>query len=64
MEKKFSSQIYTTQEQSKRLLELGLKPETADMYERVSEDGLTDLIDISDFDKEYLKNEKENTQRD
>lgn len=32
MEKfKFNSQICTTIEQSKRLLELGLKPETADM---------------------------------
>lgn len=28
---KFKSQICTTMEQSKRLLELGLKPETADM---------------------------------
>lgn len=32
-EKEFNSQICTTKEQSKRLLELGLKPETADrMY--------------------------------
>ena len=31
MELKFNSQICTTKEQSKRLLELGLKPETADM---------------------------------
>lgn len=31
-ELKFNSQICTTREQSKRLLELGLKPETADMY--------------------------------
>ena len=30
-EKEFNSQICTTIEQSKRLLELGLKPETADM---------------------------------
>lgn len=29
---KFNSQICTTREQSQRLLELGLKPETADMY--------------------------------
>jgi hypothetical protein len=28
----FKSQICTTMEQSKRLLELGLKPETADMH--------------------------------
>lgn len=31
-EVKFNSQICTSVEQSKRLLELGLKPETADMY--------------------------------
>ena len=29
---KFDSQVCTTKEQSQRLLELGLKPETADMY--------------------------------
>ena len=29
---KFNSKICTTKEQSQRLLELGLKPETADMY--------------------------------
>ena len=31
-ELKFNSQICTTKEQSQRLLALGLKPETADMY--------------------------------
>lgn len=31
-ELKFNSQVCTTKEQSQRLLELGLKPETADMY--------------------------------
>jgi hypothetical protein len=31
-ELKFNSQICTTMEQSKRLLELGLNPETADMH--------------------------------
>ena len=31
MNEKFNSQICTTKEQSQRLLELGLKPETADM---------------------------------
>lgn len=31
MELKFNSQVCTTIEQSKKLLELGLKPETADM---------------------------------
>ena len=35
---KFNSQICTTREQSERLLELGLKKETADMrWERISE---------------------------
>lgn len=29
---KFNSSVCTTREQSQRLLELGLKPETADMY--------------------------------
>ena len=32
METKFNSQICTTREESKRLLALGLKKETADMY--------------------------------
>ena len=32
MELKFNSQVCTTVEQSKKLLELGLKPETADMH--------------------------------
>ena len=32
MEMKFNSQICTTREQSERLLSLGLKKETADMY--------------------------------
>ena len=32
----FNSQICTTIEQSKRLLELGLKPETADMCYKVT----------------------------
>lgn len=31
-ELKFNSQVCTTKEQSQHLLELGLKPETADMY--------------------------------
>lgn len=31
MNEKFNSQICTTKEQSQRLLDLGLKPETADM---------------------------------
>ena len=39
-ELKFNSQICTTIEQSQRLLDMGLKPETADMYyNEGSEDG-------------------------
>lgn len=34
---KFNTQICTTIEQSKKLLELGLKPETADCYNREEE---------------------------
>ena len=38
--KEFNSQVCTSIEQSQRLLELGLKPETADMYyHEGSEDG-------------------------
>ena len=32
METKFNSQVCTNREQSQKLLEMGLKPETADMY--------------------------------
>lgn len=46
---KFNSQLCTTKEQSQRLLELGLKPETADMYyHEGSEDGVGNI--------EYHKN--------
>jgi hypothetical protein len=49
---KFNSQICTTKEQSQRLLELGLKPETADMiYMQI--DG-TWICVISQFDDEYV----------
>lgn len=44
MEKKFNSQICTTLEQSKRLLSLGLKPETADCYIREEEYGFSNWI--------------------
>ena len=40
METKFNSQICTSREQSRRLLALGLKPETADM----SSDGWNDPV--------------------
>lgn len=36
-ELKFNSQVCTTKEQSQRLLELGLKPETADMVHQYIE---------------------------
>lgn len=36
----FSSQVCTDESQSKRLLKLGLKPETADCYIRPNENGI------------------------
>ena len=43
METKFNSQICTTREQSERLLQLGLKKETADMmWERMGNDRVFD----------------------
>ena len=41
---KFNSQICTTKEQSQRLLELGLKPETADCYNREEDYGWSNWI--------------------
>ena len=43
-ELKFNSQICTTKEQSQRLLELGLKPETADCYNREEDYGYSNWI--------------------
>lgn len=45
-ELKFNSQVCTTIEQSKKLLELGLKPETADMYHStyISENRVYEVI--------------------
>ena len=44
-ELKFNSQICTTKEQSQRLLDLGLKPETADMaWACVTKEGLTQWV--------------------
>ena len=40
----FNSQVCTSIEQSKRLLELGLKPETADCYNREEEFGFSNWI--------------------
>lgn len=41
----FKSQICTTVEQSKKLLELGLKPETADMaWACITKEGLTQWV--------------------
>ena len=42
---KFNSSVCTTREQSQRLLELGLKPETADMaWVCVTKEGLTQWV--------------------
>lgn len=44
-ELKFNSQVCTTREQSQRLLNLGLKPETADMaWVCVTKEGLTQWV--------------------
>ena len=43
-ELKFNSQICTTKIQSQRLLELGLKPETADCYNREEDYGYSNWI--------------------
>lgn len=43
-ELKFNSQVCTTKEQSQRLLALGLKPETADCYNREEEYGFSNWI--------------------
>lgn len=47
---KFNSQICTTKEQSERLLALGLKKETADMYHYVTSNG----AGISAMDDDFL----------
>ena len=45
MKLEFNSQICTTVEQSKKLLELGLKPETADMaWACITKEGLTQWV--------------------
>jgi hypothetical protein len=46
----FTSQICTTREQSKRLLDLGVKAETADMYHYVTSNG----TGISAMDDNFL----------
>ena len=43
-ELKFNSQVCTTKEQSQRLLDLGLKPETADCYNREEDYGYSNWI--------------------
>ena len=43
-ELKFDSQVCTTKEQSQHLLELGLKPETAECYNREEEYGFSNWI--------------------
>lgn len=51
-ELKFNSQVCTTIEQSKKLLSLGLKPETADMYHT------TFYIDNVGYEIIQVRNEK------
>ena len=55
MELKFNSQTCTTIEQSKKLLELGLKPETADcVHFSVNGKEYLTIIDEPEFDEEDI----------
>lgn len=55
---KFNSQICTSVEQSKRLLELGLKPETADMSYYVLDSEPVLIIGMAQVYRETLKGGK------
>lgn len=57
-ELKFNSQICTTIEQSKRLLDLGLKPETADMSYYKLDDEPVLTIGIAQAYREIIKGGK------
>ncbi len=57
-EVKFNSQICTTKEQSKRLLDLGLKPETADMSYYKLDDEPVLTIGIAQVYREIIKGGK------
>lgn len=57
-EKEFNSQICTTKEQSQRLLDLGLKPETADMSYYILDDEPVLIIGITQVYREILKGGK------
>lgn len=57
-EKEFNSQIGTTIEQSKRLLELGLKPETADMSYYILDYEPVLTIGIAQVYREIIKGGK------
>lgn len=57
-ELKFNSQIGTTIEQSKRLLELGLKPETADMSYYILDDEPVLIIGITQVYRGTIKGGK------
>lgn len=57
-ELKFNSQICTTKEQSQRLLDLGLKPETADMSYYILDNEPVLTIGIAQAYREILKGGK------
>lgn len=57
-ELKFNSAVCTTIEQSQRLLELGLKPETADMSYYILDDEPVLIIGITQVYREILKGGK------
>lgn len=57
-ELKFNSQICTTKEQSQRLLDLGLKPETADMSYYILDDEPVLTIGMAQVYRETIKGGK------
>lgn len=57
-ELKFNSQICTTKEQSQRLLDLGLKPETADMSYYILDNEPVLTIGIAQAYREIIKGGK------
>lgn len=65
--KEFTSQVCTTIGQSKRLLELGLKPETADMSYYILDDEPVLIIGITQVYRETIKGgkiiEKQNAEK-
>lgn len=53
----FNTQICTNKEQSKRLIDLGLNPNTSDMHHYRYEEGLQELLIQNGFDVRYCQRE-------